>query len=65
MSPTSRTTAAQAAGSTQGPSTTPAADSRHIQEVRERERWIDAENEQSFPASDPPSWTFGSDREVP
>ncbi len=65
MSSTSRTTAAQAAGNTQGQSTTPATDSRRIREVRERERWIDAENEQSFPASDPPSWTFGSDREAP
>jgi hypothetical protein len=65
MSTTSRTTAVKAAGSTQDGSTTAAGDSRRMQEVRARERWIDAENEQSFPASDPPSWTFGSDREAP
>ncbi len=64
MSSPSRNTAAQAAGSPQGEPRTPA-DARRLQEVRERERWIDAENEQSFPASDPPSWTFGSDREAP
>jgi hypothetical protein len=65
MPSTSRTTAVQAAGSTQDESTIPASGSPSSQEVHERERWIDAENEQSFPASDPTSWTFGSDREAP
>jgi len=49
--------------------TTPRAPSpaeRQAEEDRRREdRLVDAESEQSFPASDPPSWTLGSDKGPP
>ena len=35
------------------------------EERTEQEALVDFESEQSFPASDPPSWTLGPDREGP
>ena len=32
---------------------------------RREDRLVDAEGEQSFPASDPPSWTLGPDKDPP
>ena len=33
------------------------------EEKRKEDRLVDAEGEQSFPASDPPSWTLGTDKD--
>lgn len=59
MSPTRATGPVDpdAAGQAQAP------DAQTREEKRRQDQLVDAESEQSFPASDPPSWTLGTDKD--